>query len=180
MAMVSASRLQKTHNIAFESKRLCYPWHPWYDRLVLTRAATGAHADAAYFCKLPDAPVDAMLTEIPHWMFDASHCAALKLSEVAVVNVPTLLALKRLLVAQRISVPGPVVQPELSRHAGHGEMDGEELGTEAKQSVGVVSGKPRRKTLGTDGSVSARRGGSHSRATASEGPAECGPPQGQR
>jgi hypothetical protein len=31
----------------------------------LTRRAGGAHANVAYFCKLPEAPQDAMLVEIP-------------------------------------------------------------------------------------------------------------------
>jgi hypothetical protein len=106
MVTACASRLQKTHNIAFDSRRLCYPWHPWYDRLVLTRAATGAHSDAAYFCKLPDAPVDAMLTEIPRWMFDVSHCAAMRVEELAYVTFLSLRAVNDILAAQRTSVEG--------------------------------------------------------------------------
>jgi hypothetical protein len=101
MARGSAIRRQKTHNIAFELRRLCYRWHPWYDRDVLTRAGTGARADISYLCKLPDAPVGAMLVEVPRWMFDAGHCAAIRLAELAHVDSAALQALKRLLDAQR-------------------------------------------------------------------------------
>jgi hypothetical protein len=105
-ARVSAIPPQKTHKISFECRRLCYAWHPWYDRSVLTRAATGAHADLAYFCKLAEAPVDAMLVEIPRWMFDASHCAAMRLAELASVDWRSLEALNALITARRNSVEG--------------------------------------------------------------------------
>ena len=42
---------------SFEPRQVCYPWHRWYGRSVLTRKAGGAHADVAYFCKLPEAPL---------------------------------------------------------------------------------------------------------------------------
>jgi hypothetical protein len=135
---------------------------------VLTRPATGVHADAAYFCKLPDAPVDTMLNEIPRWMFDASHCAAMKLRVLAQVNVPSLQTLKGPLATQPTSVQGPMIQPQLSRHAGHEDKDGEELGTEPKHANGAVSGKPKRTPLGRTGRVSTHRGSPHSGATASE------------
>ena len=72
MAMVFAIPQQKTHNLSFESRQLCYRWHRWYGLTILTRAAGGAHADLAYLCKLPEAPPDIMLIEIPKWMFDRS------------------------------------------------------------------------------------------------------------
>ena len=97
----SAIHRQKTHNIAFEPRRLCYPWHPWYNRDILTRAASGARADISYFCKLPDAPIDAMLVEIPRWMFDAGHCAAMRVTELACVDCLTLRVLKSTLVRQQ-------------------------------------------------------------------------------
>ena len=52
------------------NRQVCYPWHRWYGQTILTRRAGGAHADIAYFCKLLDSPLDAMLVEIPKWMFD--------------------------------------------------------------------------------------------------------------
>jgi len=63
MVSACAIPLQKTHSIVFEPRQVCYPWHRWYGRSVLTRKAGGAHADVAYFCKLPEAPLDAMLVE---------------------------------------------------------------------------------------------------------------------
>ena len=83
MVADSAIPLQKTHSIAFESRQVCYPWHRWYGRNVLTRKAGGAQADVAYLCKLPEAPLDAMLVETPKWMFDAAHCATIASSGTA-------------------------------------------------------------------------------------------------
>ena len=91
---------RKTHDIAFELRRLCYPWHPWYGRDVLTRAGTGARADISYLCKLPDAPTAAMLVEIPRWMFDSGDCAAMQFAELAYVDCTALQALKGILAAE--------------------------------------------------------------------------------
>ena len=99
MATASAIRRQKTHNIAFELRRLCYRWHPWYDREVLTRAGTGVRADTSYLCKLPDASIGAMLVEIPRWMFDAGHCAVFRVADLAHVDCLALQVLKRMLAA---------------------------------------------------------------------------------
>jgi FtsP/CotA-like multicopper oxidase with cupredoxin domain len=46
MAMDFAIPLQKNHGIAFEPRQVCYPWHRWNGRNVLTHRAGGAHADA--------------------------------------------------------------------------------------------------------------------------------------
>lgn len=88
--MDSANPPQKTHKTEFEPRRLCYPWHPWYDRSILTLAAVGARAAVVYFCKLPEAPPDAMWVETPRWMFDATHCASMRLAESACVDCATL------------------------------------------------------------------------------------------
>jgi hypothetical protein len=62
-------------------------------------------ADISYLCKLPDAPIGAMLVEIPRWMFDAGHCAAVRLAELPHVDCTALQALKRMLAMQRTDVP---------------------------------------------------------------------------
>ena len=104
MAAECAVPLQKTHRIVFEPRRLCYPWHPWYGHSILTRAAGGAHTNLTYFCKLPEAPLDAMLVEIPRWMFDAVHCATMRAAELPHVDCATLRALKSTIAEQRASV----------------------------------------------------------------------------
>src|SRR3954452_14049822 len=101
MAADGATRPQKTHNIAFEIRRLCYRWHPWYDREVLTRAGTGVRADISYLCRLPDAPVGVMLVEIPRWMFDTGHCASARIADFPHVDCTALQVLKRMLAVQR-------------------------------------------------------------------------------
>lgn len=97
----SAIPRQKTHNIAFEPRLLCYLWHPWYGRDILTRAATGVHAEISYLCKLPEAPIDAMLVEIPRWMFDAGQCVSMRCADLAYVDCIALQALKGMLAASR-------------------------------------------------------------------------------
>jgi hypothetical protein len=123
MVADSAIPLQKTHSIAFESRQVCYPWHRWYGHSVLTRKAGVAHADMAYFCKLPEEPLDAMLVEIPKWMFDAPHCATMRLRERPHVDCATLRTLKNSIAEQHASVKAAVLQPQLSRQAGHGDID---------------------------------------------------------
>lgn len=101
MARATAIPRQKTHNIAFEPRLLCYQWHPWYGRDILTRGATGVHAEISYLCKLPDAPIDAMLIEIPRWMFDAGQCVSMRCADLAYVDCRALQALMRILAASR-------------------------------------------------------------------------------
>ena len=123
MAMACAIPLQKTHELSFEPRRICYPWHRWYGQTILTRRAGGAHADLSYFCKLPDAPLDAMLVEIPKWMFDAAHCAPMRLVDDPHVDCATLRTLRSTISEQRVSLNAAVLQPQVSRQAGDGDAD---------------------------------------------------------
>lgn len=172
MEMVFAIPLQKTHNIVFEPRQICYPWHRWYGRSVLTCRAGGAHADVAYFCKLPEAPLDAMLVEIPKWMFDAAHCAALRLTEQPHVDCATLRTLMSSIAEQRVSVKAPVLQPQLSRQAGHGDTDGSPFKKASNNTTGAVRRTTRRTALERSHPSGARRGGKTSGATPRQCPDE--------
>jgi hypothetical protein len=156
--MGCAIPLQKTHSIVFEPRRLCYPWHPWHGRSVLTRKAGGAHADMAYFCKLPEAPPHAMLVEIPKWMFDATRCASMRFAELPQVDCATLRALESMIVEQCVSAKAVVLQPQLSRHTGHGGTDGNNFERTSKDTAGAVQRMPRRTVLEQSRRVNARRG----------------------
>lgn len=165
--MDSAIPLRKTHNIAFEPKQLCYPWHPWYDLTVLTRKAGGSHADVAYFCKLPEAPLHAMLVEIPQWMFDAAQCATMRLAEVLPhVDCATLRALRSMIAERCVSTEVEVVQPLLSRQAGHGDTNGTDSKRTSNGTTGAVRRTPRRTTLERSHPIDAQRTGKASGATA--------------
>jgi hypothetical protein len=166
MVTAYASPLQKTHSIAFEPRQVCYPWHRWYGRNVLTRRAGGAHADVAYFCKLPEAPLDAMLVEIPKWMFDAAHCATLRLTEQPHVDCATLRALKNSITEQRVSVRTSVLQPHLSRQAGHGDKDDSDSKSKSDESVGAIRRTTHRTSLERSHPTHTRRSGKTSGATA--------------
>lgn len=138
MAMVCAIPLQKTHNLSFEPRRVCYPWHRWYGLTILTRRAGGAHADLAYFCKLPEAPLDTMLIEIPKWMFDAAHCATMRLVDDPRVDCETLRRLKTTIARQRVSVEPTVLQPQVTRQAGDGDTDGSNSPNKSNITTGAI------------------------------------------
>ncbi len=123
MATGCAIPLQKTHELSFEPRQICYPWHRWYGQTILTRRAGGAHADLAYFCKLPEAPLDAMLVEIPKWMFDAAHCAPMRLVDDPHVDCATLRTLRNTISEQCVSSKAAVLQPQVNRQAGDGDAD---------------------------------------------------------
>jgi hypothetical protein len=158
MAVGCAIPLQKTHSIVFEPRRLCYPWHPWYGLSVQTRKAGGAHADIAYFCKLPEAPLHAMLVEIPKWMFDAARCATMRVAELPHVDCATLRILESTIAEQCVSVKAVVLQPQLSRHTGHGGSDDNNFGRSSKDTADVVQRALRRTALEQPRRVNARRG----------------------
>jgi hypothetical protein len=165
MVADSAIPLQKTHRIAFESRQVCYPWHRWYGRSVLTRRAGGAHADVAFLCKLPEAPIDAMLIEIPKWMFDTAHCATLRVKERPHVDCATLRTLKNSIAEQRVSVKASVLQPQLSRQAGDGDTDDSDFKSKSDEAAGAVRRTNRRPALERSHPTHARRSGKTSGAT---------------
>ena len=160
--------LQKTHSIAFEPRRVYYPWHRWYGRSVLTRRAGSAHADVAYFCKLPEAPLDAMLVETPKWMFDAAHCATMRVTERPHVDCATLRTLKSSIAEQRVSVKAAVLQPQLSRQAGHGDIDDGDSKSKSDETAGAVRRTTLHSALERSHRAHPRRGGKTSGATASQ------------
>jgi hypothetical protein len=168
MAMAFAIPLQKTHELSFEPRQVCYPWHRWYDQTILTRRAGGAHADVVYFCKLPDAPLDAMLIEIPKWMFDAAYCAPMRLVDDPHVDCATLRTLKSAISEQRVSVNAVMLQPQVSRQAGDGDADDTSPCT-SNYSTGALRRAARRAKLERSQRVDAER---CSQATLSA-PREC-------
>lgn len=135
--MVCAIPLQKTHNLSFEPRQVCYPWHRWYGLTILTRGAGGAHADLAYFCKLPEAPLDVMLIEIPKWMFDTAHCATMHLVDGPRVDCETLSELKATIARLCVSVEPAMLQPQVSRQAADGDTDDSDSPSKSKSTAGA-------------------------------------------
>ena len=168
MVVDSAIPLQKTHSTAFEPRQVCYPWHRWYGRDVLTRRAAGVHADVAFLCKLPEAPIDAMLVEIPKWMFDAAHCATLRLTERPHVDCTTLRRLQNSITEQRVSVKVSVLQPQLSRQAGDGDRDDSDFKSKSDETAGAVRPATCCTAVERSHPTHARRSGKTSGATARE------------
>lgn len=143
---------------------MCYPWHRWYGQTVLTRRAGGAHADVAYFCKLLDTPLDAMLVEIPKWMFDAAECARMRLANDPHVDCATLRILKSTITEQIVSLKAAVLQPQISRHAGDGDADDTSPCT-SSPPTGAIRRAGRRAKLERSQRVDAERCSQASRST---------------
>jgi hypothetical protein len=113
-----------------------------------------------------------MLVEIPKWMFDAAHCAALRLTEQPHVDCATLRTLMSSIAEQRVSVKAPVLQPQLSRQAGHGDTDGSPFKKASNNTTGAVRRTTRRTALERSHPSGARRGGKTSGATPRQCPDE--------
>jgi hypothetical protein len=158
MAMVFAVPLQKTHSITFEARQVCYRWHRWYGRNVLTRRAGGAHADVSYFCRLPETAVDTMLVEVPRWMFDGAECATMQLVEQPHVDCGTLRQLKHAITEQHVSVRAAMLQPQGPRQAGHGDMDGDDFTSNTNDTASAIRRTSRRPALVRSNRAQARRG----------------------
>jgi hypothetical protein len=141
-----------------------YPWHPWHGRVVLTRRASGLHADLAYLCIPADAPPDARLAEIPRWMFDAGTCAAVGLQEVPRVDCAALRDLRSLLNAKDTAQSSDVLQGRLSERAINGDADGNVPEPEKSVTATAVLPTTRGAPLAGPRRSDARRGSSATRA----------------
>jgi hypothetical protein len=113
-----------------------------------------------------------MLVEIPKWMFDVAYCATLQLTEQPHVDCATLRTLKNSIAEQRASVKAPVLQPQLSRQAGHGDTDGSPFQKASNNTTGAVRRTTRRTALERSHPSGARRGGKTSGATPRQCPDE--------
>jgi hypothetical protein len=138
---------RKTHCISFQPRQLCYRWHPWYGRSVLTRRAGGLHAEIAYFCKLPDAASDVMLVEIPRWMFDTAQCATMQFADSPCVDCVALRALKITIDEQNASLKAAVIEPQPSLQANQGGMDDSDSSKASNDPIGTVQRVPIRSEM---------------------------------
>jgi hypothetical protein len=157
MATAYAIPLQKTHNLSFELRTVFYPWHRWYERTVLTRQASGAHAELAYLCRLPDAPADVMLIEVPKWMFDTALCATMRRADEPHVDCVALRVLARTMAEQSVSMAPAVVQPQVNRLAGHGDKNELIPTGQSNTPAGAVRGQGRCAALERSHSADAER-----------------------
>jgi hypothetical protein len=164
-----ANRSQNTHRSSFEVKVLLYPWHLWHGQNVLTRKASGIHADLAYLCVLADASPDARLAEIPRWMFDAATCTAVRLERTPSVDCAALRGLRGLLSLQRRSLSEEMVQRQSSECATNGDADGNNHEPEKSAAVGAVLRTKRRASVAGPRRLDTRRGSAATSATARTG-----------
>ena len=117
-----SSRRRNAHGSESELRRLCYRWHRWYGRDVVTQKSTGTYAPFTYACRLPEEQGTVRL-HIPRWMFDATACEAMGIGPAPRVDYATLRALQTFLRDLGAPVTLPVVKPRLSQ-SDHGDGDG--------------------------------------------------------
>jgi hypothetical protein len=85
--------------------------------------------------------------------------------EYYLVDCATLRALRNMMAEQCVSTEVAVVQPLLSRQAGHGDTDGTDSKRTSNGTAGAVRRTPSRTTLGRSHSIDAQRTGKASGAT---------------
>jgi hypothetical protein len=107
-----------------------------------------------------------MLVEIPKWMFNAAHCATLRLAELPYVDCATLRSFNNSMAEQRVSVKALMLQPQLSRQAGHGDTNDSDFKNKLDATAGDVRGTTRHTTVERCSPTHARRGSKTSGGTA--------------
>jgi hypothetical protein len=160
------SHRHKTHGAAFELRRLCYPWHRWYGRDVLTHRSGGVYAALSYTCRLPEEP-DTML-QIPRWMFDIKICATMRVAGRPCVECSTLRELQTLIAERGATATAVVVQRQASQPI-DGDADGKNPATRSAHATGPVLGKGRRAAVERTERTNASRGGKAPRAASTRG-----------
>src|ERR1019366_9723068 len=103
---------------------------------------------------------------IPRWMFDAAHCATLRLADLPHADCATLRTLKNSIAEQRVSVKASGLQPQLSRQAGHGDTDDSDSKSKSDETAGAIRRTTRRTALERSHSIHTRRSEKTSGATA--------------
>ena len=79
-----------------DSRKVHYPWHPWYGRTVWIYEIRLGRGQPVVRCGL-EPTQRARSLEIPRWMLEAASCSHIHLVETPRVDGPTLQALEALL-----------------------------------------------------------------------------------
>jgi hypothetical protein len=145
---------------------VCYPWHRWYGRDVLTSNGKGVYAVVSYACRLPDEP-DAIL-QIPRWMFDSKICATMRIVEWPRVECTTLRDLRTLIAERGTASTASVVQRQASQPI-DGDADGENHATRSAQAAGPILGKGRHTSVERSERTNTSRSGKSARAASAGG-----------
>jgi len=148
------TRQCNTHNT--ETRFLCYPWHPWYDRAVVIRHAMVKGNLAIFRGQLePDERTKSL--EIPQWMFDPVVCSAMHLQATPRVSIDTLLDLKALFADTTVYTDSAVLQAEPQCLIPRGEANATHSATQ--HTTQSVSPTPTRTPLAEPSRDDTSRGG---------------------
>jgi hypothetical protein len=109
-----------------------------------------------------------MIVRDQRWMFDAAQCTAMRLAESPYVDCATLRTLKSTVAEQRASAKPAVIQPHLSRQAGHGDTDDNESERTSNDTADAIRSAPGRTALERPRSTYTHRGGQIAGSTADQ------------
>lgn len=130
-----------------DSRKLLYPWHPWYGRTVLIFSSISKYGHALYRCGLKSAQTERSL-EVPQWMFDTAICSHIHLSAAPIVRYEQLRELRRLLTRTDAAFKNSVIQGEHCSSSITGGIDATEQIPEAVESTQSFSCTPKHPTVG--------------------------------
>jgi hypothetical protein len=119
---------------------MLYPWHPWYQQIVLTQKPTRHRGSSVYLCKLEICSPESGPVFIPRWMFEANECALMSISPTPTVSCESLRALRELITAQRATSPS-MIEAESSGQPGQGESNDDIIEPRLRQATDSICAK---------------------------------------
>lgn len=117
---------------------MCYPWHPWYGKVVYVHGKTSKHGHTFFRCGL-EAEAPRMALEIPGWMFDRAACCLMQLKQVPSVDAQVLRTLKQLLLDVTTAEQADVIQAQHGSSHKKGHADAK-VTTTSRKTTALVSG----------------------------------------
>lgn len=141
-----------------------YPWHPWYQKTILTRKPTRHRGSSVYLCMLEGSPPESAVIHIPRWMFEASECDRMSVLATPQVRCENLRALHELISTQ-LATWSSMVQPVSSWQPAKGESDEKSNESWPSQTVDVVHPRSAKAELAGSSAATARRGAAVTRST---------------
>ena len=124
-----------------EAREVCYPWHPWYGRVVAIREVlTKGHQTVVHCCLEPDEGGKAL--EVPQWMLEQAVCCTMLLVQAPQVNGAALYQLKDLLSQATVAAETALLQDQ--PHSSLTEGGADVSRTRTTLSTRLISSSPTR------------------------------------
>jgi hypothetical protein len=119
-------------------RKVCYLWHPWYDREVWVHASLVRRGRAVAYCSLEDVQTCRVL-EVPLWMLDVAACCKTRISKPGFANAQSLRELKEVLQSAQRLVQAQITPATQHRYLlDAGGADGDIVGPAEIEPTPVV------------------------------------------